>query len=622
MTIYTSKYASVDHFPTDMDLYTFMFEYFPKNRPDPRGKRVPLLIDDDTGFKLTLEDMHERVDALSLGMVDQLGKGNSNSSGSASSSGSSGNSAFNDSTVAIFSTNTTDYPIIVWATHRLGGVVSGANPSYTASELKYQLEASGAKTLFVGEEPASLKVGLEAAQQAGIPKERIVIIQSAATMLKNKGAAQKVDGMWTVSALVEAGAKVLKKRGRGALSATRRKLGPGEGKTKLAFLSFSSGTTGLPKGVKIAHSNPVANVLQYLAFNEVPNKIGVRGVRHTPGKDVALGVLPWFHIYGLVVTLHSMMWSGTAVVGIPRFRGIQAFLDSVVKYRISHWILVPPMIVLFVKDPIVDKYLDRVRQIARFCMVGAAPCSDELSRQFVAKLPDVDFGQGYGMTETSTVVTLVAPRQPAAYGSAGRIFSNTEARIVKPDGKDAERGESGELWMRGPQITLGYLNNEKATQEMWLEGGWLRTGDEAIINDEGDIFIVDRLKELIKVKGFQVPPAELEGLLLDLPDVADAGVVSIPDDAAGELPIAFVSLSAEAKKRVTDGDSEAEAAKIKERVKKHVMDNKVKYKWLASVQIIDAIPKTASGKILRRELRLLAKNVKADPAVRDAVAKL
>ncbi|KAE8260371.1 hypothetical protein A4X13_0g378 [Tilletia indica] len=605
MTIYTSKYPSVDHFPTDMDLYTFMFEYFPKNRPDPRGKRIPLLIDDDTGKSLTLEDMHERVDHLSLGMAENLGGDSKNS--------------INDQTVAIFSVNTIDYPIIVWATHRLGGVISGANPAYTSSELKYQLEASGAKTLFVGEDPASLKVGLEAAEKAGIPKERVVIIQSAATMAK-KGS-EKVDGHWTVSGLVEAGAKILKKKGRGVLSSTRRKLKPSEGKTKLAFLSFSSGTTGLPKGVKIAHSNPIANVLQYLAFNEVPNKLGVRGVRHTPGKDVALGVLPWFHIYGLVVTLHSMMWSGTAVVGIPRFRGIVPFLDSVLKYRISHWTLVPPMIVLFVKDPAVEKYLDRVRQIVRFCMVGAAPCSDELSRQFIAKLPGLDFGQGYGMTETSTVVTLAAPRQEAAYGSAGRIFSNTEARIVKPDGKDAAKGESGELWMRGPQITLGYLNNQKATEEMWLEGGWLRTGDEAIINDAGDIYIVDRLKELIKVKGFQVPPAELEGLLLDMPDVADAGVVGIPDDAAGELPIAFVSLSAEAKKRVASG-GDSEAAKIKDAIKKFVMDNKVKYKWLAGVQIIDTIPKTASGKILRRELRTLAKGIKADPVVREAVSKI
>ncbi|CAD6919131.1 unnamed protein product [Tilletia controversa] len=604
MTIYTSKYSPVEHFPTDMDLYSFMFEYFPKNRPDPRGKRIPLLIDDDTGKSLTLEDMHERVDLLSLGMVEHLG---------------GGQNSIDNSTVAIFSANTIDFPIILWATHRLGGVVSGANPGYTAPELKYQLEAAGAKTLFVGEDPVSLKAGLEAAEKAGIPKDRIVVIQSAATMAK--GGAGKVDGLWTVSALIEAGAELLKKKGRGALSSTRRKLKSNEGKTKLAFLSFSSGTTGLPKGVKISHSNPIANVLQYTAFSEIPNKIGVRGDRHTPGRDVALGVLPWFHIYGLVVILHAMMWHGTAVVAIPRFRGIVPFLDSVVKYKISHWFLVPPMVVLFVKDPAAEKYMDRLRQIVRFCMVGAAPLSDELSRQFNAKLPGLDFGQGYGMTETSTIVTLYAKNQKPAYGSCGRIISNTEVRIVKPDGKDAGMGASGELWVRGPQIALGYLNNEKATQEMWMEGGWLRTGDETIIDDEGDLYIVDRLKELIKVKGFQVPPAELEGLLLDMPDVGDVGVVGIPDDAAGELPIAFISLSAEAKKRVSSG-GDAEATKVKEAVKKFVMDNKVKYKWLAGVQIIETIPKTASGKILRRDLRTLAKGMKPDPKVREAVSKL
>jgi len=606
MTVYKSKYPSVDHYPTDLDLYSFMFEYFPEKRPDTRGKNIPLLIDDETGLKWTLEDMHERVDALSLGINSALA-----------------DRPIDDSTVAIFSTNTMDYPIIVWATHRLGGVISGANPSYTASELGYQLKASGATSLFVGEDPASLKVGLEAAEKAGIPRSRIVVIQSAATRQKNNDSSDKADGLWTVNGLVEAGAKELKEKGKDALASTRRTLKPGEAKTKLAFLSFSSGTTGLPKGVKIAHLNPLSNTLQYLAFSEVSNQLGVKGPRHTPGEDVALGVLPWFHIYGLVVNLHAMMWSGTAVVSMARFRGIAPFLESVVKYRISHWIVVPPMIVLFVKDPVVEKYIEQVSAIARFCIVGAAPCSDELSRQFVAKLPNIELAQGYGMTETSTVVTLTAPGQPPVYGSAGRIFSDTEARIVKPDGQDAAKGESGELWVRGPQITLGYLNNAQATEEMWQPGGWLRTGDEAIINDDGDVFIVDRLKELIKVKGFQVPPAELEGLLLDLPDVADAGVIPIPDDEAGELPVAFISLSADAKQRLASSSSPAEETqKIKDAVKKHVMDHKVKYKWLASVQIIDVIPKTASGKILRRELRTQANGIKPDPVVKKAVSTL
>ncbi|CAD6902008.1 unnamed protein product [Tilletia controversa] len=603
MMVYASKCPSVDHFPTDMDLYTFMFEYFPKNRPDPRGKRIPLLIDDETGKSLTIEDMHERADLLSLGMIEQLR---------------SAQNEIDDQVIATFSLNTIDYPIIVWATHRLGGVISGAIPGYTASELAYQLEVSGAKTLFVGEEPALLKTGLEAAEKAGIPRDRIVVIQSAATMAK--GDADKVDGLWTVNALVEIGVKLFKKEGQHALSSTRRKLKPNEGKTKLAFISFSSGTTGLPKGVRIAHSSPIANVLQWLAFNEVPHEIGTTGVRYTPGQDVALGLLPWYGIFGVVVNLHSMMWSGTAVVGIPRFRGMVPFLDSVLRYRISHWMLVPPLIVLFVKDPVVEKYLDQVRQIVRFCMVGAAPCSAELSRQFKAKLPDLDFGQGFGMTETSTVVALVAPRQGAAYGSAGRLFPDTEARIIKPDGQDAAKGESGELWLRGPQITLGYLNNEKATQGSWVEGGWLRSGDEASINDNGDLYIVDRIKELIKVRGLQVPPAELEGLLLDMPDIADAGVVGIPDDAAGELPIAYISLSTEAKKRVSSG-GDAEAAKIKEAVKKYVVDNKAQYKWLAGVQIIEAIPKTASGKILRRDLRTLANGIKPDPVAPEAVSR-
>lgn len=588
--IHTCKGPSVSHFPKDMDVYSFMFEYFPPQRPDVRNTGIAMIVDEESGQAWSFEQVKERVDLLSVGMRESCGVGW-------------------DHRVAIFSPNAADYPVALWASHRIGAVVSAANPAFQPKELSYQLEASQAKILFIGEDPVSTKIGLDAAERAGIPRDHIVIIQSPASVQKgaasNGGQIQrKVDGLWTVSGLIEQGREYVAAHGAAGLNKGRRALSGTEGTKKLALLSFSSGTTGLPKGVAIQHSAPIANILQAMAFNKVGSKIGAEG-RFRPGLDVALGILPQFHIYGLIIGVHFMFWAGVRNVIMPKFRGIEAMIKTIIRYDISIWWLVPPQIVLLCKDPCVKPYIEDLRKRARFVMVGAAPLSDDLSRQFMKVLPGIDWGQGYGMTETCTVTTMHPPDMPAVLGSAGRIFSNTEAKIVRPDGKECGIDEPGELWIRGPQCTLGYANNEAATKEMFLPDGFVRTGDEVKINAAGDVFIVDRLKELIKVKGFQVPPAELEGFLLDHPDVSDCGVIGLPDESAGELPLAFVALNSDAKKRLP---KEEEA--IRQSIMKFVADNKVKYKHLCGVVFIDAIPKTASGKILRRNMRDMAKQLK------------
>jgi len=235
-----------------------------------------------------------------------------------------------------------------------------------------------------------------------------------------------------------------------------------------------------------------------------------------------------------------------------------------------------------------------------FC--GAAPLSAELTDSIVKILPQAFIGQGYGMTETSTGISMMPLSQKVGtLGSAGQLISGVHARVIKADGKLAGVGEPGELIVTGPSIALRYLNDKKATAETFVDG-WVRTGDEVIIDKNDDVFIVDRLKEILKVRGFQVAPAELEGHLLSHPDVADTCVVGVPDEYSGEVPLAFVVLSVDAAKRAWA--SEAAAAKIKASISKHVADHKTAYKRLAGgVEFVDAIPKNPSGKLLRRVLR-------------------
>lgn len=351
-------------------------------------------------------------------------------------------------------TNSISFPIAVWATHRLGATVSPANPAFMAKELSFQLETSNSKLLFVSEDPVSLKNGFEAAKLANISRDRVVIVQEPITVLKysesNYGRVQrKSQGAWTLAGLIEEGRDIVKAKGESVLASTRHKLKPGEGKTKIAFLSFSSGTTGLPKGVAIQHYAVTSNALQTMAHNKVGNKIGSPG-RFCPGKDVSLGVLPQVHIFGFSTVTHFVFFAGITNLVMSKFRGIEAMVKTIIKYRISVWWLVP--------------YLDELRKIARFAMVGAAPLSDDLSKQFTNRFPELDWGQGSGMTETCSVTTMFPLAEKAVLGSAGRLFPNTEAKVVNSEGKQVGYDELGELWLRGPQITLGYTNNEQATK--------------------------------------------------------------------------------------------------------------------------------------------------------------
>jgi len=360
------------------------------------------------------------------------------------------------------------------------------------------------------------------------------------------------------------------------------------------FLSFSSGTTGLPKAVMISHQNVIAQCLQ------------IEQITPSTHRKV-LAVLPSFHITGLVHALHLPILLNAEVYMLPSFT-MKDMLDTVVKYKIAELLLVPPILIRMVRDPIVDEY--DLSFITRFSS-GAAPLSEEILVLLKKKFPNTGFKQGYGMTESCSCITAHPPEK-YDYEHAhkvGTICASTEIKIVDEDGKELGIGQPGELLARGPQITMGYLANEQATKSTYDPDGFLHTGDQAVIDADGMVTITDRIKEMIKVKGIGVAPAELEDLLLGHPHVEDCAVLGINDDYSGEKPKAYI-----VKK---PGTPAFEILGVD--LLNYVREKKVRHKWLKEVEFVDVIPKSASGKILRRVLKAQTKDTKQKAVVRDEV---
>ncbi|KAK7048191.1 phenylacetyl-CoA ligase [Favolaschia claudopus] len=562
-----SRSGSLPAIPDDLTIPQFQLDYRDPNRPI-RPAHVPCLIDDGSGRRVLFPELQQRTQALanSLSSLYSIGE---------------------DDVVLLFSRNHVDYPVAIWAVHRLGGIISPANPDFGQQELEYQLKATKAALIIC--HPDALKTSVSAARQFGLSSDRILVFNV-------EGSTSNADYV-TVDHLVERGAKLK--------AFSERKLKPGEGKTKLAFLSFSSGTTGTPKAVVIPHIAVIANVLQLAAHSKVNQDYAPwEDQRYRPG-DVASGVLPLYHIYGLVVNLHFLLYCGMAIVIVPKFN-FENMLKSIVRHHITHLMIVPPQAVLLCKHPAVKKYnLSGIRYI----MIGAAPLSDEVNEMLFRLFPTAHIGQGYGMTETCTVTSIWSiERKRGLSGGAGQLVPGVVARVVKTDGTVGGYNDVGELVVKSPSNALAYYNNHQATKETFVDG-WVRTGDEVKITTDGELWIIDRIKEILKVKGFQVAPAELEGTLLDHPDVSDTCVVGVPDEFSGEIPLAFVVLTADADARVQSSSRALED--IRNSIVKHVASNKVAYKHLTGgVVFVPSIPKTPSGKLLRRVLREQAKELR------------
>jgi len=357
--------------------------------------------------------------------------------------------------------------------------------------------------------------------------------------------------------------------------------------THVAALPYSSGTTANPKGVMLTHRNLAANVAQ------------IRPLQGMSHDDRILAVLPFFHIYGMTVLLNAALHARAQLVIMPSF-DLEEFLANIAKYEATFAFIAPPVAVALAKHPMVERYnLSSLRGI----MSGAAPLDEELGNAVKHRL-GCQIVQGYGMSELSPVshVTpfdggreLVGASAPLS--SCGWTVPNAVSKIV-----DSETGieidppasglsDTGELWFKGPNVMAGYLNNEKATKETIDADGFLHTGDVARVDASGCIYIVDRLKELIKYKGYQVPPAELEAVLLTHPQIADAAVIGVTDAQSGEeVPKAFVV-------------KQSGAELTEDEVISYVADHVAPYKKVRQVAFIDAIPKSTSGKILRKDLR-------------------
>lgn len=448
------------------------------------------------------------------------------------------------STLAVMLPNLPEYFLAFHGAAMAGGTVTTINPTYGPSEVRHQLEDSGASSLVTI--PMFVETALAASEDTAV--ETIWVIGDAPAGTSPFAALMQADPL-------EEQVNV-------------------DVREDVMVLPYSSGTTGLPKGVMLTHYNLVANIVQTEPVLEVE-----------AGKERVIAVLPFFHIYGMQVLMNAVIARGGTVVTMPRF-DLEEFLTLVQEQRITIAYLVPPIVLALAKHPMVDQFdLSSLRLI----FSGAAPLGAEVAMEAAGRV-GCDVVQGYGMTELSPV-THSTPMGQFKPGSIGLTISNTEVRVVDPaSGEDLGIDEDGELWIRGPQVMKGYLNNPEATAFTIDEDGWLHTGDIGHVDADGHFYIVDRLKELIKYKGFQVPPAELEALLLTHPAVADAAVIGVPDPEAGELPKGYVVLK-----------PGAEAGE--EDIKGFVADAVASYKQLRLVEFIDAIPKSASGKILRRELR-------------------
>ncbi|GAA5974727.1 hypothetical protein JCM11641_007242 [Rhodosporidiobolus odoratus] len=540
--IYTSPFPSIT--PEEQHKGgVFDFLYSPQRLEAKKDKTA--LVDGLTGRKVT----HGELASASLRLADGLTRIAGLKCGQ---------------TFLIFSPNSLLYPVLIMGGQAAGLCVSTANAGYTSSELAHQLELSDSVLIFAATE--LLRTAEKAAKEAGLPLDKVYVLPDAKGDLPEK---------------LPAGMKSWKtldgKDGFKAVVPT-----PEKARTKPAYLPFSSGTTGKAKGVALSAHNITTCILQ-LAL--------------TPGlfdrPDVLLSALPMSHIFGIVPMLHTTLHNNGTLVILPKFE-LQPALEAIQKYKCTTALIVPPIALGLSKHPMVEQYdLSSLRYI----LSGAAPLSADLERSLASRVPSAQIIQGLGMTEVSSVATI-PNLDSRKSGSTGRVISSMEARLVDPEGRDVKEGEAGELWVRGPNVMLGYYKNEKATRETVTEDGWMKTGDICQRDRDGYFYVVDRSKDLIKYKGFQVAPAELEGVLISAPFVADAAVIGVySEENATELPRAYVVPDAKhlnSKTLVAD-------------VKKWVENKLAPHKRLrGGVIIVDSIPKSPSGKILRKDLRVLA----------------
>jgi acyl-CoA synthetase (AMP-forming)/AMP-acid ligase II len=445
--------------------------------------------------------------------------------------------------IALYSPNSILWPVVFYGATRAGATVTTVNALYTADELHKQLIDSKAKLLVT----ISLFLPVATAAVEGTDVGEIFVCDSA-------------EGYRSVMELVAS-----------TSPEPEVTIDPAE---DIAVLPYSSGTTGAAKGVMLTHRNIASNMAQ-------------AEVMITVGDDERIiAILPFFHIYGLSVLMNLPFRLGATVVVLPKF-DLQQFLNTLDEQQITRAFVAPPVVLALAKHPAVDGVdLSALRYVTS----AAAPLDADLAEACAKRLGLHAVLQAYGMTELSPGTHAVPQDDPdPSPGAVGKLFPNTEMRLVGADGNDVGAGETGEIWIRGPQVMKGYLGRPAETDATVDPEGWLHTGDLGRVDEAGYLFVVDRVKELIKYHGYQVPPAELEAVLLTDDRIADAAVIGVEADG-NEIPKAFV-VPMPGVSLTTDDVMEYVAARV------------APYKKIRQVEFIDAVPKAASGKILRRQLR-------------------
>nr|KAK5449142.1 hypothetical protein LTR18_002231 [Exophiala xenobiotica] len=555
--IYRSSYPPLEDI--NSDLVTYLFSN-PKGTPDDK----PIYIDANTGAARTYGEIKRRTRSLAHGLRELGVKPRD--------------------VVAFMSPNSIDFPITCYAILGCGATVSPVSAAYTPMELEGQLETNGAKYLIVH---SSL---LETANRAVKRNSTVRIIQADGD--------RDIGGNPTAESLASSCPP----------DSPLVSIKPDEADERLSFMCFSSGTTGRAKGVMTSHKNMVSNAQQSVAHLS----------EELTGKLTTVTFLPFSHIYGLTMFVVANMLVGNTAVILSRFEPT-LFLSCIQKYRPESLNLVPPVMLLLAKHPLVEKYdLSSLKRV----ICAAAPLSAELREAVEARFQRL-YGtrllglQAWGMTETSPIGSAVPADRPDKRHTVGNITPSMEFRVVEPETMQDVESEAdgsskqGELWCRGRNVTKGYYRNEEATKSGFArdEDGrlWFRTGDIGLIDKDGFLIIVDRIKEMIKYNGLQVIPSELEGKLLEHPDVEDACVVGQwVEEQATELPVGFIAVTSKAKAK----DEKIVVDEINHWLNGRVANHK---KLRGGLYIVEAVPKSPTGKILRRQLKdvLKAKSAKA-----------
>uniref|UniRef100_A0A182N0I5 Luciferin 4-monooxygenase n=1 Tax=Anopheles dirus TaxID=7168 RepID=A0A182N0I5_9DIPT len=472
--------------------------------------------------------------------------------------------------IGLVSENRLEFPVVLVGSFLLGATVAPVNLTYTEREFVHAFNLSRPRVVFTSAFAADRVVA--AAAQCASFVERLVLFGEenpfghAATLLEQFLA--------PVPAFVNPLALAIE---------------PTDVYEHVALIMCSSGTTGLPKGVQLTQSNVMASV----ALTDESTSL-----TELDGPMVVLCVLPWFHAFGCL-SLLNVLCIKQRMVSLPKFEDF-LYLGAIETYRCNTLLTVPPIVLFLAKHPLVDSYdLGCVDTV----ICGAAPLARETEELVRRRLPHVrHIRQGFGMSEL-TLATLIQSGDDHKPGSVGRVQIGTQVKVVDPaTGRALGPNERGELCFRGTQVMRGYVGDEQATRGTIDPAGWLHSGDVGYYDADGEFFVVDRLKELIKYKGYQVPPAEIEAVLLTHPAVQDAAVIGVPDEAAGELPLAFVV------RQPNDAGAAVSAADIVRYVQERASAAK---RLHGGVQFVDAIPKNLSGKVLRRELREYARTARA-----------